>query len=166
MVCCLWVLMTQETHGQIDIAQISPVSSFQRWNTLSLDSSPRWASLSQVPSVTPPDSVYYTAYTSLKPTTVNLSGKKENICSTKHSLNCLPWIAWPAVPESRTLAASFFSPTWSYFPPCLSSWVKYQHVLFPSLFLWWEVYRGSIDKNKLSCIILSCLVISVLLGGF
>lgn len=105
MVCCLWVLMTQETHRQIDIAQISPVSSFQCWNTLSLDSSPRWAALSQVPSVTPPDSVYYTAYTSLKPTTVNLPGKKENICSTKHSL----WTACLGLPDQRARVKNFGS---------------------------------------------------------
>lgn len=124
MVCCLWVLMTQETHGQIDIAQISPVSSFQCWNTLSLDSSPRWASLSQVPSVTPPDSVYYTAYTSLKPTTVNLPGKKENICSTKHNLStaCL------GLPDQLCQSQELWQPHFSappdpiFHPACPHGW--------------------------------------------
>lgn len=167
MVCCLWVLMTQETHRQIDIAQISPVSLlFQCWNTQSW----LFAKMSRPepsPQCDTTDSVYYTVYTSSSLQTVNLPGKKENICSTKtQSLNCLPGFVWPAVPESRTLAASFFQPHLILFStlPVLMGEIPAR--LFPSLFLWWEVYRGSVDKNKLSCIILSCLVISVLLGGF
>ena len=126
--------------------------------------------LGQVPSMTPPDSVLHSLHL---PEAYDIEPfwktflEKENICSMVHNL----WTACPGLPgrlgqSQRLLRPHFFSATCSCFPSWLSLWVRCQHILFLSSFLWWEVYRGSVYENRLSCIILSCLVIPALVCGF
>lgn len=66
--------------------------------------------------------------------------------------------------NQQLLQPHFFSPTWSCFLPCFSLWARCQHILFLSLFLLWEVYRGMLRKTKDH--VLFCLVIPTWVCGF
>lgn len=67
------------------------------------------SALSQVPSVTPPDSVYYTAYTSLKPTTVN-HWKKKTFAPLNTVFELLALIAWTSCARVKNFGSLIFQP--------------------------------------------------------